>query len=137
MRKAYSSTEQIHNWWNLMQSRQATSVYAVKDRDIYRLRAFSENKKKCGEISLGLKDKRFAQRIAISLAVSIDENTPVAVINKYIDHLEMHRKACQSGKHILTSLAQSAKHNIQTIKSRLYAHLLPFCQKRHREYNDE
>jgi len=131
MRKAYSSTEQIHNWWNLMQSRQATSVYAVKDRGIYRLRAFTENKKKCGEISLGLKDKRFAQRIAISLAVSIDENTPVAVINKYIDHLEMHRNACQSGKHILSSLAQSAKHNIQTIKSRLYAHLLPFCQKKH------
>lgn len=114
-----------------MQKKSATKLYAVKDGNIYRLRAFTENRKKCGEISLGLKDKKLAQRIAVSMAVTIEDNSPASVINKYIEHLKLHKKACETGKYILTSLAQSAEHNIMTIKSRLSAHLVPFCRKRH------
>ncbi len=114
-----------------MQTKGASKLYAVQDDGIYRLRAFTANRKKCGELSLGLKDKRLANRIAVSMAVTIDNNSPGSVINKYIEHLKLHKKACETGRHILTTLAQSAEHNIKTIKSRLSAHLVPFCKKRH------
>ena len=74
-----------------MQKKSATKLYAVKDGNIYRLRAFTENRKKCGEISLGLKDKKLAQRIAVSMAVTIEDNSPASVINKYIEHLKLHK----------------------------------------------
>ena len=121
----------MQNWWIRMQSKGATKLYAIQDGSIYRLRAFTDNRKKCGELSLGLRDKRLAQRIAVSMAVTIDDNSPASVINKYIEHLKLHKKACETGKYILTTLAQSAEHNLKTIKSRLSAHLVPFCKKRH------
>ena len=126
-RLACPSTEQIQTWWTQMQTKGASKLYAVQDDGIYRLRAFTANRKKCGELSLGLKDKRLANRIAVSMAVTIDDNSPGSVINKYIEHLKLHKKACETGRHILTTLAQSAEHNIKTIKSRLSAHLVPFC----------
>ena len=57
MKRAYPSSEQVHDWWTRMQSMQASAVYAVSDRGIYRLRAFTDSNKKCGELSLGLKQQ--------------------------------------------------------------------------------
>ena len=44
-----------------MRKKDTTKVYAVKDKGIYRLRAFTDKHQKCGEISLGLTDKRLAK----------------------------------------------------------------------------
>lgn len=130
-RQACPSTEQIQAWWTQKQTKGATKLYAVQDGGIYRLRAFSDDRKKCGEFSLGIRDKRLAQRIALSMAITVDDQSPTSVINKYIEHLTLHKKACQTGRHALTTLAESVEHNIKTIKSRLSAHLIPFCGRRH------
>ena len=113
-----------------MQTRGATKVYAVKDHGIFRLRAYTNNREKRGELSIGLRDAKLAQRVANALAITIDDSSPAAVVNKYIEHLKLRKKASQSGKRVLTALAESIEHTILTIKSRLRAHLIPFCKKR-------
>ena len=129
MKRAYPSSEQVHDWWTRMQSMQASTVYAVSDRGIYRLRAFTDNNKKCGELSLGLQDKRLAQRIADSLETVLDDNSPASVINHYIELKLRHAKTCRDGKLSHAVLAESTEHSIMTIKSRLNAHLIPFCRR--------
>lgn len=131
MKQACPSTEQIQSWWNQMQTNGATKIYAVKDHDIFRLRAYTNSREKRGELSIGLKDAKLAKRIANSLAITIDDNSPTSVISKYIDHLKLREKTCLSGKYVNTTLAKSVKQNISTIRSRLTAHLIPFCQKKH------
>lgn len=132
MKIAYPSTEQIQEWWNRMQDKQATRLYAVADHGIYRLRAFTDKREKRGEISLGLKDKMSAQRIADSLALDIatDDKSPAGALISYIDHLKKHANACKKGKYALTSLSESIEHTICTIESRLRKHLLGFCRKK-------
>ena len=132
MRIACPTTEKIQGWWAHMQKeKKATKIYPIKDGGIYRLRAFDDNRKKCGELSLGLRDKRFAQRVVNSLSIALDDNSPAAVVNKYIDIKLKHAESCRLGKHAASSLAESTERSIKTIKSRLTAHLLPFCVKRH------
>ena len=132
MKQACPSTEQVQNWWTQMQQKQATKIYPVRDGAYYRLRAFTDKRKKCGEISLGLRDKRSAQRIADSLVLdtATDDQSPAGTLNKYIDHLTKHANACKKGKYALTSLSDSTEHTICTIKSRLSKHFLGFCRKR-------
>lgn len=114
-----------------MQSKDATKLYAVSDDGIYRLRAFREDRKKCGEFSLGLRDKRLALHIVNSIAVALDDDAPASVIGKYIDLKKNHAQICRQGKYATSSLAASTDHSISALKSRFNAHLLPFCKKRH------
>ena len=131
-RRACPSTEQTQAWWTQMQAKGATKLYAVKDGSIYRLRAFTDNRKKCGEFSLGLRDKRLANRIVNSIAVTLDDDSPASVISKYIELKQKHAQTCREGKYATTSsLAASTEHSISTIKSRFNAHLIPFCRKQH------
>lgn len=132
MKQACPSSEQVQNWWTLMQQKQATKIYPVRDGAYYRLRAFTDKRKKCGEISLGLRDKRSAQRIADSLELdtATNDQSPAGALNRYIEHLTKHANACKKGKYALTSLSESTEHTIRTIKSRLSKHFLEFCRKR-------
>ena len=132
MKIAYPSTEQIQEWWNRMQDKQATRLYAVADHGIYRLRAFTDKREKRGEISLGLKNKMSAQRIADSLILdtATDDHSPAGALNRYIEHLTKHANTCKKGKYALTSLSDSTEHTICTIKSRLSKHFLGFCRKK-------
>ena len=129
MHIACPTTSQAQDWWHLMRQKSATKLYAVADHGIYRLRAFSADRKKCGELSLGLKDKRLAQRIVNSLEIVLDDNSPASVIHQYIALKLGHAKACRKGKLAHMVLAESTEHSIMTIKSRLNAHLIPFCRK--------
>ena len=131
MQTACPSTEQIQEWWNRMQDKRATRLYTVADHGIYRLRAFTEKRQKCGEFSLGIKDRRLAQRIANSLSDTLDDNSIASTINKYIEIKLRHAQTCHQGKYALSSLAESTERSIKTVRSRLNAHLLPFCKERH------
>ncbi|GEM_PF-2555883 len=125
---ACPSTEKIQEWWTMAQAKGATKLYAVQDHGIYRLRAFTDNRKKCGEISLGLRDERIAHRIVNTLAVKLNDDSPASVIEAYIADKESYAETCRQGKH--TELVKSTENTIKTIKARLNAHLLPFS-KRH------
>ena len=132
MKQACPSTEKVQNWWMQMQQKQATKIYPVRDGAYYRLRAFTDKRKKCGEISLGLRDKRSAQQIADSLELdtATNDQSPAGALNRYIEHLTKHANACKKGKYVLTSLSDSTEHTICTIKSRLSKHFLEFCRKK-------
>jgi integrase len=131
MHIACPTTSQTQDWWNLMREKHATKLYVVADHGIYRLRAFTDDRKKCGELSLGLRNRKLAQQVANSLAIEVDDDAPAAIVNSYLNHKLMQVKACSQGKYAQTSLATSKEHSISTVKSRLNNHLLPFCRKRH------
>lgn len=130
-RIACPSTEDAKVWWdNMQQNKQATKLIPVKDHGIYRLRAYTADRRKVGEMSLGLRNVRFAQRIVNSLSVTLDGDSPDAVVNRYIEMKLKHAETCRRGKYAEQILAISTEQSTNTIQSRLTAHFLPFCRSR-------
>ena len=74
-RQYYPSSVQIITWFTQMRKKDTTKVYAVKDKGFYRLRAFTDKHQKCGEISLGLTDKRLAKCLANAMTKAIGDTS--------------------------------------------------------------
>lgn len=124
------TTEHIHDWWLLAQSKGADYIRIIKPGHYYALEACKHGiKARISQVSLATSDKDIALIMRSNLLVSLTTTNPETVVLQYNQH-QLRMADCCQARNGHERLHESRIKTAKTNASRLNAHFLPFCNKK-------